>query len=278
MKKEMKFCLAALLAMCAQETNAASATPGEQRAVAAPSQTETWAAEAPREESKWSFSVSTGGGFAPRYEGSDRTAGTFFGSANAVYDKGRFFAGLGGIGFSPLITDEGRISLGFAYGGDREEKDDRRNLRGLGDIDGSALSFLTGEYDIGLVRFGSSIAHGLGGDYGTVASFSIGMGMDLSEKLSVTSTVKTEWANKKHMQHYFGVTERQAAASGKKAFQTEDGFKKAALGLGAAFNLTEHWSTNATFETGWLLGDADKSPVTVRTMQTSGLLGITYSF
>jgi MipA family protein len=226
----------------------------------------------------WSITVGAGGGFAPAYEGSDKVE---FGPVPILdlnYDDGFFFAGMSGIGFTPLKNDDGSLSVALGYGGGRDEKDDRKNLRGLGDVDSSALGIVSGEYNVGPVTLGASAQTGLSGDYGTTADVSVGSGYPITEKLMISSDIHTTWASDEHMKNYFGVSQRQSTTSGKARFNAGSGFKSYGVSLGANYQISQSWSAFADVGVDQLIGDAADSPVSVEDNQISGFAGVGYSF
>ncbi|MDR3435829.1 MipA/OmpV family protein [Telmatospirillum sp.] len=226
----------------------------------------------------WDVTLATGGVFSPRYEGSNRTTVSGGGLANASYDKGTFFFGMSGIGVKPIKGDNYGVTVALGYNGGRDEKDDRRNLRGLGDVDCSLLGNVSGEYTLGPVTFGLDVARALSGKYGTTADLSVGSGVPVTETVTLNGAVHTKLADADHMRNFFGVSTRQSAASGKRAFTPDAGVKSVGLSVNAVYQVTKSWAFSSTVATDWLVGDAGRSPVTVKRAQISGNLGVVYSF
>lgn len=226
----------------------------------------------------WSVTVGAGAGFGPAYEGSDKTEFSPVPVVDARYKDGLFFVGTQGIGTTPINTEDGSLSFAVGYGGGRDEKDDRKNLRGMGDIDSSALGIVSGEYNIGHVTLGASVQSGLGGDYGTTGDFSIGSGYPVTEKFMISGDVHTAWASGDHMENYFGVSQKQSTASGKKRFDAGSGFKSYGASLGANYQISDNWAAFADVSVDQLTGDAADSPISVEDTQVGGFIGVGYSF
>lgn len=226
----------------------------------------------------WNVTVGAGAGFGQAYEGSDKTEFSPAPVIDVSYKDGLFFAGMQGIGTTVVNTDDAKLSLALGYGGGRDEKDDRKNLRGLGDIDSSALGIVSGEYNVGPVTFGASVQSGLGGDYGTTGDLSIGSGYPVTEKLMISGDVHTSWASDDHMKNYFGVSQKQSVASGKKKFDAGSGIKSYGVSLGTNYQISETWSAFANVGVDQLTGDAADSPVSVEDTQLGGFVGVGYSF
>jgi MipA family protein len=226
----------------------------------------------------WNVTVGAGAAFGPAYEGSDKTEFSPAPVIDVIYKDGLFFAGTQGIGTTVINTDDAKLSFALGYGGGRDEKDDRKNLLGLGDIDSSALGVVSGEYNVGSVTFGASVQSGLGGDYGTTGDFSIGSGYPVTEKLMISGDVHTSWASDDHMKNYFGVSSSQSTRSGKSRFTAESGFKSYGVSLGANYQISETWAAFANIGVDQLIGDAADSPVSVEDTQVGGFIGVGYSF
>lgn len=226
----------------------------------------------------WSVTIGAGAGFGPAYEGSDDIEFEPAPVIDVNYDDGLFFAGTQGIGTTPIQTENGSLSFAVGYGGGRDEKDDRKNLRGLGDVDSSALGIVMGEYNIGPVTLGAALLSGLGGDYGTTADFSVGSGYPVSESFMISGDVHTTWASDEHMENYFGVSSGQATRSGKRRFTAESGFKSYGVSLGANYQISKTWSAFADISVDRLNGDASDSPISVEDTQVGGFVGVGYSF
>ncbi len=225
--------------------------------------------------SSWSVTVGGGGAVAPRYEGSDRLEFLAQPIFHVSFDQDMFFLGTRGIGITPLRGKNYNIALGFAYDFGRREKDDRRNLSGMGDVDGSGLGFLSGDYAFGMFSVGGNIKSSFGGDYGTTASANFAAQKKFG-RFHAKGDLHLRLADTKHMKSYFGVNATQAAASGKNVFAPDWGLKSLGLGIGMNYALTNSWSVNFATVTDWLVSDAADSPLSVDNFQPSVFLGIAY--
>lgn len=226
----------------------------------------------------WDFSIGAGAVFGSVYEGSDKTETSFAPVVEAQYKDGLFFAGSQGVGVTPFSNDNGSLSFALGFDGGRDEKDDRKNLRGMGNIDGSALGVISGEYNLGPVTLGTSIQTSLGGDYGTTGDLSIETGYPVNEKFMLTADLNTVWADEEHMKSYFGVSQKQSTASGKRRFDAGAGFKSYGVSFGANYQISESWGAFASLSADQLIGDAADSPLSVEDTQTGGMIGLSYSF
>lgn len=274
LSKSVALALPALIAF--PISNASAADNLVQRGTQAP-YTQPAPAQA-EPESNWTFITGLGTGFAPAYEGSDKTKISVLPIINAEYKDGLFFIGKKGIGITPLKFEDGSVDLALGYDIGRKEKDDRKNLKGMGKIDSSATATVSADYNVGPVILGASVTSGMGGDYGTEADLSIGTNHPITEKLSISSDAHTTWSSDDHMKNYFGVSNTQATASGKKAFKAESGIKSYGVGVGANYQVSEKWTIMSGVKYDNLIGDAADSPVSKKDGQLSGFVGAGYRF
>ena len=86
------------------------------------------------------------------------------------------------------------------------------------------------------------------------------------------------WANGKHNNRYFGVSEEQSRTSGLPQYRAGGGFSDFTAGLNANYRLTRHISLSVTGAVTTLLGDAKDSPIVFHKTRPLGLVSVTYRF
>lgn len=223
------------------------------------------ARETRAEDGDWSAMIGAGALYAPDYEGSKDYEALPFPFISVNYKDIAYIRGpeIGAnlLRFSP--SDELKISVGpmARYRRDRPEK---RNdaLTGLGKV-GTAIE-LGGRarIDIGRawveVSAAKDVADGHDGMIGVAAT---GVDFDLSDKLALSVSASTSWADKKYMRSYFGVTPAQATASGLPAFTAKEGIKDAGASLGLRYSLGDRWILSATGGYTRLMNDAKDAPL-----------------
>lgn len=150
----------------------------------------------------------------------------------------------------------------MGYAAAREESDDRKNLRGMGDEDAAATANLLGEYRLGKLNASGKITTGLSGDYGTTADLNVGSHYQITPDVMLLGSVGTVWADGEYMQERFGVSAAQPARSGNSRHDAEAGIKSVGFSVGINYSITGSWSTNLTFKADQLVGDAADSPIT----------------
>lgn len=218
--------------------------------------------EEAKETSNWNYVLGAGVGYAPTYEGSDEYDALPIPVLNVDYKDGLFFANVrNGLGSYPLRGENYKVGASIGYAPGREEDEDKKNLRGMGDVDASATANLLAEYDFGIAQLSGKVTTGVSGDYGTTAALDLGSRYPLTEKIILTGSVGTVWADEEHMSNRFGVTATQSARSGYSQHDAESGVKTVGFSVGANYLVTEKWTANLTFRGDKLLGDAADSPV-----------------
>lgn len=226
----------------------------------------------------WKFEVASGVRWVPKYEGSDDTEAQWLLFANASFNEGRFWVGTGGIGVEPIQLERLKIRLGIGYEWGREESDDRKNLRGMGDVDDSFTGKVGISYALDMIRFGADLSSAFNGDYGTTVTLYAASRVPVTEKLSLNWRLFSQWANDEHMENNFGVSRVQSARSGKRVYDAEAGFKKAGIEMGLDYRISEHVGIGAGVGISRLLGDAEDSPICRDENQIDGRLYLSYGF
>lgn len=232
-----------------------------------------------KETKNWNYVIGGGIGYAPTYEGSDEYDVLPVPVVNIDYKDGLFFANVRhGIGSYPLRGENYKIgaSLGFAPG--RDEDEDRKNLTGMGDVEASATANLLAEYDFGVAQLSGRVTSAVSGDYGTTAEVSLGSRYPLTQKIIMSGSIGTMWADEEHMSNRFGVSAGQSAASGYGQHDAESGIKSVGFSVGATYLLTDRWNANLTFRGDKLLGDAADSPVVKDDFVPAVFLTTSYKF
>lgn len=215
-----------------------------------------------QEVKNWRYTLGAGVGYAPTYEGSDEYDVLPVPVVNIEYKDGLFFGGTrNGIGSYPLRGEHYKVGASVGYVSGRDEDDDKKNLRGMGDIDASPTANLLAEYDFGIAQVTGKVSTAISGDFGTTAELNVGSRYTITERVILTGSVGTVWADEEHMRNRFGVTSIQSARSGYGQYDAESGIKTVGFSVGATYRITDHWNTNFTFRGDQLLGDAADSPV-----------------
>ncbi|RFP16114.1 MULTISPECIES: MipA/OmpV family protein [unclassified Duganella] len=230
-------------------------------------------------------SLTVGGGIAyvPEYAGSKKSRVVPLPYIERTFDNGFFLSTMRGAGFQTSVSGVG-LSAALSYGGARA--DHKRNifdgsdaLKGMGDIQGAAQAVLGASYQFGTVGVSLSTTQNLAHrEHG--ATYTLGAATQLYTTASdqVGLSVSTEYADKKHMQTYFGVTAAQSAASGYKAYNARGGIANVTTSVSWNHVLDKNWSVHTVLGITQLASDAADSPLTKRKTTPMLMTGVAYKF
>ena len=153
-------------------------------------------------------------------------------------------------------------------------------LRGLGDIKARPeLGLFANMHLSRELLLTSSLRHGSGNDRkGLLVDLGASYSLPLSPALRVSAGVAATWANAAHTQEHFGVTTRQASASGYGAYTPGAGIRDVRASVSATYTLTPQWFVSGVLSTSALQGDAKNSPLVQRKNSTSAVLSVAYGF
>lgn len=89
----------------------------------------------------------------------------------------------------------------------------------------------------------------------------VGYALQLNDRLTLTPSLRTSWADKDHMQSYFGVSQDQAATSVHSRFDAKSGIKSVSVGAELGWTISENWMFSGNLGFSRLTGDAADSPL-----------------
>jgi outer membrane protein len=104
------------------------------------------------------------------------------------------------------------------------------------------------------------------------------LGARFGEATLVGLTLAATWANSPYMRSYFGVTAEESAAGGLPVYTPASGWLDANLELSVETRFSEHWKLSGQLIGARLLGEAQRSPVTLSREQTLFSLTLWYQF
>jgi outer membrane protein len=217
--------------------------------------------------------IGPGFAVAPRFEGSDHDRARLVPALHLAY--GPVYAGNGGLGVL-LYGDRGwRLGANLSLGGRKESADPR--LQGLGDVDRSVLAGLFAVYSSRHVAVRAHVASDVGGNgQGRLARLDVFGRLAARERLALFAGPGLTWADRRHMQTFFGVTADQAARSGYLEFAAKAGVSSIRLSAGSAYQLAPDWRIAALFTLARLEGDAGASPIVASRTQQSLFASVLY--
>ncbi|KXG84149.1 MipA/OmpV family protein [Agrobacterium bohemicum] len=224
----------------------------------------------------WSLVIGGGGMYRPEYEGSEKL------QINPVpvvlFTYGEWLKiDPSGISVRAFERDGFSLSGKVGYEMGRDE-DDADRLNGLGDIDLAATIGARAAYVWNGIELYAELDQTMGGSESLVATFGAEYSVPVTERLILGTGTEAIFANKNHMQAYFGVNAAQSAASGLSEYEAKAGLKRVNVKASATYLLTKNWLVRGEAGLGILTGDAADSPVVEEKLQPSASLFVGYKF
>ncbi|ALV55252.1 MipA/OmpV family protein [Burkholderia cenocepacia] len=231
------------------------------------------------------YSLSLGGGFAPRYPGSNQYRGVVAPSFSATFGNGFFIDSTEGAGYRLNLPHGAFVSTAVSY--DAGRADENRfdlpgsdYLKGMGRIPGSVLVgvragvtlFDTAELS---VTIDTPVTHTSRGVSGHV-DLAVPVLKTSQHEIVVTGTVHA--GSGRYMQTFYGVTDAQSMTSRFRPYSVSGGIDSAAMAVAWTWSLSRHWSVLATGGVTRLLGRAGDSPIVQSRNNYYGIAGVTYKF
>ena len=217
----------------------------------------------------WKFSFGVGAVNQAKYPGSSKTKTTAFPIFSANY--GRYYIGAlpvagipAGVGMSFYSDKNWNVGAGVGYDfANPREESDAPKLRGMGDIERTALGSLFASYSQDWFRVAGAVLADVGGNnQGVRVLLDLQGRYRATERLVLTAGPSLVWANSKYTQTFFGVTADQSANSGLQQYRASSGMNSVAFSIGGSYQVTPQWTVSARLSTNQLHGDAVNSPIT----------------
>jgi MipA family protein len=223
------------------------------------------------EDQGWDIALGGGVASLPRYPGSNLRRTEAIPLISVQY--GRFF--VGGVpgsgtpaGLGAYLYEDQHLRFGVALSGDviqpRKESDDRKNLHGLGNINGTVRGGMFATYTLDWFSLRGSALYDLEDHHnheGLLATLEAIARYSPLARLTLTAGPSVTFANQRYMQTFFGIDANQAARSGYAEYILKGGVPLAGVSVGVEYELTSHWSLGARAALERLQGDAAKSPI-----------------
>lgn len=196
--------------------------------------------------------------------------------------------GLGGkINLSKLDGIE--FGPAFNYRMGRDDEVDNLVVAKMAEIDGAfeagafvrmqKRNLLAGGDELG---FEIKALHDLSDTYdGMTLQAAVDYSYQTTDKLRLTTTLSTTYADDDYMSTYFGVDQNNVGSSGLNDFEASSGIKDIGVSVMANYQLSERWMLTSIVGYTRLLGDAKDSPLVKQegdADQYMALTGLTYRF
>ena len=223
----------------------------------------------------------------PTYEGSPnrRTlAGPELTLSYRSRDWGTVEFGQRGLIWNAVEAGRFRFALVAQFDPGRKDRDtstlnptpgDQR-LAGMGNVQASTEAGVGVGYGPVMVVARQSLSER--GPKGTQVDMSVEMPWSLSDRLGLRFALGATWADRNHMQTYFGVTAAQAQATSFAVYTPKSGCRKVDASVGAEYAIAPSWKLQANVGFSRLGDDAAVSPLVGRRTGTSAALAVAYEF
>jgi outer membrane protein len=211
----------------------------------------------------------------PAYQGADDYRLSPFPAIDIK--KGWFFANLrNGIGIEPIDSEAVTVGAGAVLIQGYRNRDVPDGIDKLSS--GVGVRLFATVRAAGFVATLGATKVISGGTEGMITDASLSYPIKISSRFKLTPTIGASWANRKHNEGYFGVTDSESLASGLPQFTAASGFKDASALLTASYRLTDRITVSATGGVASLLGKVNDSPLVVHKTQPSGIIALSYRF
>nr|WP_315259433.1 MipA/OmpV family protein [uncultured Duganella sp.] len=224
--------------------------------------------------------------YVPEYTGADKSRVLPLPFLEKTYSNGIFLSTHRGIGYGTTVGDF-KVSAALGYGAGRE--DHKENyfsgsdaLKGMGKIKGSALGVFSVGYQAGSVGLSLTTKQNLAHrEYGN--TYTLGMETPIYSSASdqIGFSASAEYADRKYMQTYFGVTPEQMRNTGYR-YSTytpgKGGFASVAAGVNWTHVIDSNWIVRSALGVNHLTGKAADSPLNQRSNTPVVMTALVYKF
>jgi len=223
--------------------------------------------------------------YVPEYAGADKSRVLPLPFLEKTYANGVFLSTRRGIGYGTALGDF-HVSAALGYDGGREDHKENYfsgsdDLIGMGKIKGSALAVLSVGYKLGDLGLSLTTKQNLSHrEYGN--TYTLGMEMPIYTTASdqLAFGAGAEFADRKRMQTYFGVTAAQSVGTGNRyrIFTPDGGLANVSAGVNWTHVIDSNWVVRSAVGVNRLTGDAADSPLTKRKTTPMLMTALIYKF
>ncbi len=229
----------------------------------------------------WYLKVGVSGFSAPKFEGAS-TNEFKFSPLISVGRQGtgpRFSSRNDNPSFA--LVDNGGFRAGIVgrYVPERDPDDDS-DLHGLKKVKwGAEVGGFAEVYPTDWLRARAEVRQGIRSHDGLVADLAVDAFTDIAPDLQLSGGPRATFATGGYFDSYYGVNDKQAAASGLKPYDPSAGIQSYGVGTALTWNATENLSTSAFAEYKRLAGPAaDSSLVREKGSKNQFVIGVSASY
>jgi len=247
----------------------------------AQAQEEGWIALTDKEHQKgkdWSGTFGVVGYYESEYEGSDEYSLNAFPWIEVTYRNRFYFSSHEGVGAHMLATDSWTLGAGLDYYMGRGD-DESDYLRRLGDISPGLEAKLFAKYHLENLTLSATLRQDvMGNDDGTLLTGAISYDFNISDGIRMSLGLDGTVMSEQYAQTYYGVSRRQAAASGYRQYTPEAGIKDIGASIKGEYNFNETWGLMGLARYSMLGDAATGSPFNRSDYAIHTALGVGYRF
>lgn len=213
------------------------------------------------QDKQWHVTAGAGVIARPDFPGSDSLEVLPIPAFNITHGD-RWFLNGDGLGAYLVKRERGSLSLSLAPDVTRRDESDSPHLRGLGDVDRTAVARLKTAYDFGPVTASATLSTDIADrGHGTVAEVALQSGVELTQRLTLNYGVAARWIDDEYCESFFAVNSIQSQRSGFSQYEARNGIGDARLFVNAVYALSPRWIVTAGGAAAQLQGDAKDSPI-----------------
>ncbi|AOJ04290.1 structural protein MipA [Burkholderia mayonis] len=231
------------------------------------------------------YTLSIGGGFVPRYAGSNQYHGVVAPLFSAKLDNGFFIGPLDGVGYKLKLPGDAFVAAAVTYDPGRADENrfdlpGSNYLKGMGRVPGSVLVAVRA----GVKLYGGSMLSVTVDTPVTHTSRGVSGHVDLAVPVfsagrhEVVVTGSVHAASGRYTQTFYGVTDAQAAATRFAPYSTKGGIDSVSMSVAWTYAFSKHWSVNTTAGVTHLPGRYGNSPIVQQKTNYFGLSSLIYRF
>lgn len=225
------------------------------------------------------LTAAVGAALQPKFQGSDDYEAIFAPAIDFEYqqrvflviDRHSMMKPYDGLGYKLIANQDVTLGLNLSYDGGRDQSG---HIRGLGDVDGTAMGGGFAVWHPGVFYVRGMLANDMLNEFnGYKGEFGLGLSGPLAPAWRGMLDLNSAFAGDNYHEAFFGVDAGQSAASGLSQYKAEGGFYRMGVAGTLQYQFTPGVFVQGILKYDRLVGDAADSPVSKRDSQW-GLQGM----
>lgn len=197
------------------------------------------------------------------------------------YEDDRFFLKGLEAGMYLWKNDNHELSIGVQYFGMsfKPGDTDDAQLKQLDKRNSTLMAKASYAYSLPLgMQVGASVSQDVFGQHkGFIGELSFRAPLLMKNNFMVFSKVGVQWSSQRVNDYYYGISSKEAARSGLPQYKAKSGFTPVA-GIQAMYNFNDRWSAMVGAQVEFLNSKVKNSPMVGKSVTTSIMAGVQFSF